>query len=202
MTGSTDAIIAVSQVVLRERQARDRGWWDQMRDCIHPAAQIRLSWFRGTGADFIVESREMSRRGQRATHRLGPPVVSVREDRAVVDISAAIEFRDALDGIEVDVTSYTRLLYRLERRCGSWQIQSLDPIYERDTLLATTAGADAALDHAVLSSYRPSYRFLAYYLNASGYEISDDLYGDDRPEQVDALYRFSFAWMEHDPDRS
>jgi len=29
-------IAEVTQVVLRERRARDRGWWDQMRECIGP----------------------------------------------------------------------------------------------------------------------------------------------------------------------
>ena len=48
-------IAEVTQVVLRERRARDRGWWDQMRECIAPDAQIRLSWFRGSG-DFVAES--------------------------------------------------------------------------------------------------------------------------------------------------
>ena len=49
-------IAEVTQVVLRERRARDRGWWDQMRECIAPDAQIRLSWFRGSGGDFVAES--------------------------------------------------------------------------------------------------------------------------------------------------
>jgi hypothetical protein len=49
-------IAEVTQVVLRERRARDRGWWDQMRKCIAPDAQIRLSWFRGSGGDFVAES--------------------------------------------------------------------------------------------------------------------------------------------------
>jgi hypothetical protein len=46
-------IAEVTQVVLRERRARDRGWWDE---CIAPDAQIRLSWFRGSGGDFVAES--------------------------------------------------------------------------------------------------------------------------------------------------
>ena len=49
-------IAEVTQVVLRERRARDRGWWDQMREFIAPDAQIRLSWFRGSRGDFVAES--------------------------------------------------------------------------------------------------------------------------------------------------
>ncbi|SEF20041.1 hypothetical protein SAMN05421837_101204 [Amycolatopsis pretoriensis] len=32
-----------AEVVLRERQGRDRGWWDRMRACYAPDAAVRLS---------------------------------------------------------------------------------------------------------------------------------------------------------------
>lgn len=38
-------IAEVTQLVLHERQARDRGWWEPMRACFAPAATVRLSWF-------------------------------------------------------------------------------------------------------------------------------------------------------------
>ena len=125
-------IAEVTQVVLRERRARDRGWWDQMRECIAPDAQIRLSWFRGSGGDFVAESQQMKKRGHQATHRLSPPVISIHGHRAVVELPAAIEFRDTIGGVAADLTSYTRLLYRLEKHSNTWRITSLDPIYERD----------------------------------------------------------------------
>ncbi len=36
---------------------------------------------------------------------------------------------------------------------------------------------------------------LAYHLSNRGYEIANDLYGDDRPEAVAALYADAFAWL-------
>ncbi|MGW2249970.1 hypothetical protein ACWCXH_07190 [Kitasatospora sp. NPDC001660] len=59
-------VTAVAQVILQERRARDRGWWDLMRECLAPDAALRLSWFRGRGAAFIAASQEMAARGDAA----------------------------------------------------------------------------------------------------------------------------------------
>jgi hypothetical protein len=42
----------------------------------------------------------MSVRGDRATHRLGPPVVHTRTDRALVELPMTVEFRVDLDGVD------------------------------------------------------------------------------------------------------
>lgn len=191
-------ITEITQVILRERQARDRGWWDQMRKGMDPEAEIRLSWFRGNGSDFVEASQQMQSRGQQATHRLSPPVISVHGTRALVELPAAIEFRDTICGIEADLTSYTRLIYCLEKDSGTWKIKSLDPIYERDILVPTIPGEVPQIDREALAGLRKPYRFLGYYLLQTGYSISDDLYGDDRPDEVEKLYRSSFEWVKED----
>ena len=33
-------VLAVTQLVLKERQSRDLGRWDDMRDCFHPDSQF------------------------------------------------------------------------------------------------------------------------------------------------------------------
>ena len=101
----------VAELVLRERQSRDRGRWDRLRACYAPDSAVRLSWFRGSGEEFAARSREMRGRGDVTRHRLGPPVVDLDGHRAIAEVSAAIELRTVLDGVEVDLTSYTRLLY-------------------------------------------------------------------------------------------
>lgn len=189
----------VAQLVLRERQGRDRGWWSQMRDCLADDATFRLSWFRGSGADFVTESKEMSRRGDVSRHRLGPPVVHERDSRAVVEMSAMIEAPAELDGIEADLMSYTRLVYQVEHRGGSWLIVSLDPVYERDTLTPSVPGTELRVDPRDLAAFRRPYRMLAYVLSERGYRVGDDLYGDDRPEPVERLYREAFDWLHGRP---
>ena len=192
-------IVEVSQLILRERQGRDRGWWQQMRDCFDPQASVRLSWFNGTGADFVTESEAMSDRGDKGLHRMSPPVVHLDGDRAVVEVGAAIEFGVVLDGVEAVLTSYARLLYRTQKRSDSWRIVSLDPIYERDSVVPTVPGAALRLDPGALSKFRQSYRLLAYNLSTRGYTVATDLYGDDQPESVAGPYGETFAWLGETP---
>ncbi|GGF17586.1 hypothetical protein [Subtercola lobariae] len=49
-------ISEVTQLVLRERQARDRGWWGQLAECYADDSHVKVSWFDGNGADFVTES--------------------------------------------------------------------------------------------------------------------------------------------------
>ncbi|GAA4586947.1 hypothetical protein GCM10023194_34510 [Planotetraspora phitsanulokensis] len=189
-------VAELTQLVLHERQARDRGWWDRMNACFHPDSTVRLSWFTGSGPEFVSGSREMSGRGLKFTHRLCPPVVRQHGDRAVIEMPAAIETRTDVDGVQADLTAFARLLYRAARRSGSWGIVSLDAVYERDVLVPALPGTRLDLDPAAFTAYRPSYRVLAYLFDRLGYGVADDLYGDDAPGAVEELYRSVFAWAE------
>ena len=87
---------AITQLILKERESRDLGRWDDMRDCFHPDSEIRISWFRGNGADFVTGSIDMARRNVLAKHRLSPIRVTLSGDRAVCTMSAIIEIPVAL----------------------------------------------------------------------------------------------------------
>jgi hypothetical protein len=190
-----DDITRISQTVLRERQGRDRGWWDQMRSCFADDSTVRLSWFRGSGADFVTESQKMADRGDTSVHRLGPPVVEQHADRAFVELPALIEVRSEIDGVEADLVSGARLCYRVRREHGSWLIQALEPIYERDTLTPSHPGDVLPIGPADVARFRPAYRFLSYVLSRRGYDVGDDLHGDDRPEGVVRFYQAAHDWV-------
>ncbi|MGI5183364.1 nuclear transport factor 2 family protein [Dactylosporangium sp. CA-152071] len=91
--GHVSDVAAAGQVVLLERQARDRGWWDQMRACYWPDSTVGLSWYTGDGPGFVDASRAMAAAGNAGVHRLSPPVVQVVGDRAFAEVPAAIEVR-------------------------------------------------------------------------------------------------------------
>ena len=192
-------VTEITQVVLRERQGRDRGWWAQMAECFHPDSRVTLSWFDGPGAEFVARSEKMAEMGIRVLHRPSPPVVHLLGDKAVLELPLSVERRFLLKGVEADLASYTRLLYRLERRDGGWKILSLNAIYERDTLTPTVPGTTLDVDHEKLAQFRPSYRFVAYDISMSGRSMTADLYGDDQPEQVQALYHSAFDWLGKSP---
>lgn len=191
-------ISEITQLVLHERQGRDRGWWEQMLACFHPDSIVTVSWFRGDAAEFVAGSRATFQRGIRPTHRLSPPTVHLNGgSRALVELPAAIEVRDVFEGVDADLASYTRLLYRVERIDTDWKIKALTCIYERDTLVAVVPGTPINLDRERLAKFRRPYRYLAYHLSSAGHTVGQDLYGDDQPDRVNALYAETFEWLRH-----
>jgi SnoaL-like domain len=191
-------LTAVTQVVLTERQARDRGWWDEMAACFHPDSTVKLSWIASTGPDFVEQSRRAFDSGARPMHHLSPPVARVNGDRAVAELSGAIHNRMHLHDVEVDFTSNIRGLYQLRRCDDAWLITAITAIYESDSVAPTIPGVAIPLDTALLQKFRPAYRFMGYQLSLRGVDVPDDLYGDDQPDRLNALYRNVFDWLDHD----
>ncbi|MER5435732.1 nuclear transport factor 2 family protein [Streptomyces sp. NPDC002588] len=190
----------VTQLVLRERQSRDRGWYDEMAACFADDSVVQMSWFTGSGAEFVRRTRAMAGRGDYAVHRLSPPAVRVHGDRALAELPLIIEWRIDVDGTEADLASACRSQYRAERGTdGLWRIARITSVYEKDTLVPVLPGARLTVDPDELARYRPSYRFLAWYLNRKGYPVGDHHLGDDRPEAVAAQYRAEHAWLRQDP---
>lgn len=182
----------ITQLVLHERQGRDRGWWKQMMACFWPDSSVTLSWIDSSGPDFVWRSEEMSGRGDRSVHRLGPPTVHQAGNRALVEVPAGVEFRVDWDGVSADLISYTRLNYRVERREGQWKIKSLQAIYERDTLIPRLPGQLIRVE--AMSGKRDPYALIELYLTRRGYSVGD-LLGDDQPERVAAFYADAFRWL-------
>jgi len=190
---SADDIV---QLVLRERQSRDRGWYDQMADCFAEDSVVEMSWFQGSGADFVRATRAMAGRGDYAVHRLSPPAVHIDGDRALAELPLIIEWRIDIDGVEADLASACRSQYRAQRgQDGVWRITRITSIYEKDTLTPALPGTRLGIDPHELTAYRPSYRCLAWYLNRNGYQVGPDHLGDDRPEAVARRYQAEMTWL-------
>ena len=194
-----DDITEITQVVLRERQGRDRGWWAQMGECFHPDSRVTLSWFDGPGPGFVAGSEKMFNNGIKTIHRPSPPVVHQNGYKAVLELPIGIERRFMLKGVEADINSFSRLLYQLEKRETGWKILFLNAIYERDTLTPTLPGKTLDVDPEKIAQFRPSYRFVAYDISLSGRAMMDNLYGDDQPERVQELYKSAFDWLGRSP---
>jgi len=189
-TASTTDASAVAQLVLRERQSRDRGWWDRWAGCFTKDSIIDMSWFTGSGAEFVGQTRLRSTSGVWGRHRLSPPAVQVNRDRAWAELPLGIEFQITVGGVETDLISYCRSQYRVRRTDdGTWRITGITSIYERDCLTPSVPGTTLALDPAVFATYRPSYRCLAWYLRQTGTDVRSDLLGDEQPEAVARHYR-------------
>lgn len=67
MTENSTLVEAATQLVLRERQSRDRGWWADWSQCFAEDSIVDMSWFTGSGAEFVHQTQLRFHRG-----RLGP----------------------------------------------------------------------------------------------------------------------------------
>lgn len=190
-----DPVVAVTALVLRERQSRDRARWQEMSDCYTPDATIAMSWFNGPAATFVQQSRSMDVGGSRGVHRLSPPTVRVCGDRAVAELPLVIEFRTDVDGTQADLCSFARSQYRAVREGGTWRIGAITSVYERDTLTPAVPGTTLPVTAQAFAGLRPSYRCLAWHLGRNGYPVPGDLPGDDRPEVVQALLAADGEWL-------
>lgn len=116
-------------------------------------------------------------------------------DRAFVELPACIEVRTEIDGVIADLVSCTRVIYRLERRAGEWRILALDCVYERDPLTPAVPGTRLSVPPEELAAYRAPYAILAWHVARRGYEVSDDLLGDDQPDRTAAFYTETLDWL-------
>ncbi len=187
-------ITAITQLVARERESRDLCLWQRMADCFFEDSVVDISWFQGSGKEFVTASRGMYERGMRAKHRLGPVLVTLNGDRAVATLSGVIDIPETMDDVEMTLSAHCLMLYTVEKREGTWGLMSFGAIYRRDELIPASPGQTVAIDTAALKKFRPSYRNLSWSLERTGYTVNNDLPGEDRPETVRAIMEKVFGW--------
>lgn len=187
-------ITAITQLVVRERESRDLCLWNRMAGCFHEDSRVEISWFQGSGKEFVTASKGMFERGMRAKHRLGPVLVSLNGDRAVATLSGIIDIPETIEGIEMTLSAHCLMLYKVEKRDGEWGLMSFGAIYRRDELIPATPGQSITIPAQDLAGFRPSYRHLTWSLERTGYEVNNDLPGEDRPETVQAVMAEVFGW--------
>ncbi|MGE4431993.1 MAG: nuclear transport factor 2 family protein [Sphingobium sp.] len=191
------ACFAVSTLICRERLARDNGDFDAMASYYHPDSWVDISWFQGSGQEFVDRSRANYARIDVSIHLLSPPVVTVDRDRAIAEQPCINRSFFTMDGIEMSREGFTRLLWRAQKHEGRWLIAGLRAFYIRDILMPCTPGQMPPIDEQKLAALRPSYRHLDYALSSLGTGLGSrvDLPGSDRPETVAALRAGDREWL-------
>ena len=188
--------VAISDVIMLERWARETHNPDVAASCFQSDAWIEVSWFKGTASEFIESAKQKPPPDTVNFDSMSPPVIWVNKDRAIAETSCAVHTVLKLEGIDVINISYTRLLWRTQKVDGRWLISGLRGIYIRDTLAASGPNDGLKIDKKKLAGYRESYRYLSYVLTAAGRPARDDLPGVDRPETVEALRTAERRWLE------
>lgn len=187
----------VERVLITERWARDMAQWDVMLAQFWPDSLVDISWIRTNGPDFVRLSRASFERGSRSAHALSPPLINVNGNRATADTGSIIAGRLSVGGVAAFLTSFGRIVERIERRRGVWRISELRVIYQFDYLTPDNPADTLPVDAQRWARYRPAYRALSYWVEETqgAAAVRDDLPGVDRPETIQALYDANNAWL-------
>ena len=195
---------AIAEMIQRERAARDFALWSEMASYYHPKSSVEVSWFKGSGQEFVERTRSQSDKAQQQSdhaerihfHEMGSAVVTLNRSKAIAETACTLHSFFPLDGIACKNTAFVRLMWRAQMLEGRWLIAGLRCLYIRDLISPCNPGQVPHLDPAELDRYRVSYRFTCHHLAQLGLEPKDDLPGVDRPETVVALRKGERDWLE------
>jgi SnoaL-like domain len=190
---------AIAELIQAWGVYRDQGKWAELRGIFTPDGHISISWFRGSFEQFVERCRASFASGHGwSRHHLFAPAIRLNKDRAVAETPVIIRVRQKFQGIEVDLTSNSRFLDRLERHGSGWLIAERAAIYERDRLdpVQPSAEFDALFEAADTAHYPEQYRYMAFRLaQTPGRTLAPVVYRDGGTETADLYARFS-AWLD------
>nr|P0CI64.1 RecName: Full=Uncharacterized protein ATEG_07673.1 [Aspergillus terreus NIH2624] len=177
---------------------RDACEWENLRSIFHPDAHIYTTWTGLTHhLQFIEASKTGMDNGVFIMHRIHGSTTDIDPSgvRAVTKMKATITQRfsglPCVSGgtCEADAESDCRFIFFWEKLDGSeypeldqqWRARFVRHWYEKDKLIAVTAGRDPVIDLEKLQQYPPGYRHLAYLQESTmGVKVLLDLPGHRR----------------------
>lgn len=192
--------LACAELVQAWGVYRDQGKWKELRATFTPDGHISVSWFRGAFEQFVERCRANYGSGW-SRHHLFAPTVKLDGDRATAETSVIIRVRQKFNGIDIDLTSCSRFLDRMERHGGTWLIAERAAIYERDRLdpVEPSAAFDELFASANTAQYPEQYRYMAFRIaHAAGRSLAPVIYRDGGPETTDLYARFA-DWLAGKP---
>jgi hypothetical protein len=131
--------IACAELIQAWGVARDQGKWKDLRATFTPDGHISVSWFRGSFEQFVERCRAAFNAGHTwSRHHLFPPTITLNGDRAIAETPVVIRVRQKFGGIDVDLTSCSRFLDRVERHSGGWLIAERAAIQSSHRRLSTS----------------------------------------------------------------
>jgi hypothetical protein len=195
MSAADDAT-AIAQLIANERYDRDHRKWDRFREAYFEDSIVAISWFQGSGPDFVKATEERFADADLGMHFVSAVPVRCHGDRAVATVPLSIQLNRTWGNVPLFLESVVIGFYSLERREGRWGICSFECSYARDQVIPANPGDTIPIDRALLETFRPSYRFLSYSLAQGGYVVDQNLPGVDRPDLVNAMEDRLDRWAE------
>ncbi|MEP6928754.1 MAG: hypothetical protein ABI850_02030 [Flavobacterium sp.] len=183
---------SIKELIEFERFCRDNAQWEEMKKCFAENSTVTISWFKGSGHEFVDASSKME---TYAPHKLFDTLIWLNNKKAVSLTMATIQIRQEIDEHLLELQSDVKLLYKTQKINNEWSIISMEGIYEKDSLLPVSPVDGIIIPQEEISKYRPSYANMSYALSKSGYAIDVNLPGIDNPETVAKLYQESEDWL-------
>ena len=136
-------------------------------------------------------------------HNLVPGEITVRGSKALSISTCQIVVRHEHEETEFDISSWIRLVSKLERvevdDCAEWRMLSLEAVYLRDSIALTGPSREAGLQSMnfdLIKRARQSYKYITWHVSLYGSQIRGDLPGSDNPKSVEDLLARNYAWVE------
>ena len=185
----------INNLIISERLYRVSHRDKELSTCYAEDAQIHTSWQSGGVNSFVGQHPAESANENFNVNRCGGALIHQNGLRAFVEYPTTTIRSVKVNGVDAVLTSYMRLLYKVEKRDGVWKIIYMTSLNEADELQPAIAGTDLKINPAEIEGLRISYRWLAYTRLKAGDKISNDLLGVDRPLEVQKIYAEAMTWL-------
>ena len=185
----------INQLIIGERMYRVTHRNDEHKNCFAENAVIRTSWQSGNVNSFVGQHPAESSAENFNVNRCGGALIHLNKNRAFVEYPTTTIRSVKINGEDAVLTSYMRILYRVEKISGEWKIIEMISINEADELNPAIYGTNLKINPADVKNLRISYKWLAYARKNAGGEISDNLLGTDRPDEIKKIYDEIFNWL-------
>lgn len=186
---------AVNNLIVSERLYRVSHRNEELAQCYAPDAKIHTSWQSGGVNSFVGHSAPEAQGQSFNVNRCGGALIYLKDTKAFVEYPSTTTRSVMVNGVEAALTSYMRLLYRVEKRPEGWRITDMFSLNEADELAPVIPGQDLKINPDDVKGLRVSSRWLIYTRRVAGFEIEDDLPGTDNPDYVKRVYDEAFRWL-------
>jgi hypothetical protein len=190
----------IRELIEFERYCRDYSYFEQERACWWDDGQVFATWFKGSVDDFLNCS--IAKNKSPSCHKINNTIVWMNGDKAIAECLCMITFRTKLGYEPVDLHSWCRLHYRVEKRDDKWGILYFEGIYEKDRIDPVFSDSRWFVPREELTKFRPinwnmCFRLTNYAADSHGrgIENSEEWCGVDKPETIRKLYEESSIWM-------
>jgi len=155
----------IINVISKSILTRDSGRWEELAECYHSKAEFISSWYDGKASDFFKVASEKLERARREggeqKHVTSNHWIEINGDRAVAECDLILFMRRAINGVDLDFTTWSRRLQLMAKENGDWKILRRWVIYERDHMdpVDPTVSPDQYYDPEALAKYPQKLRY-------------------------------------------